>query len=474
MNDAAGRSPDEAVLRGEDETATRGGEDEAATRGGEEETATRGGGEETATRGGEEETAIRGELARWITANWDPALSLRRWRELLADSGWACPAWPLEWCGRGLAPALARTIVADLAEASVPGPPEGLGMMLAAPVLLEHGSHELKRQFIRRTVTGEITWCQLFSEPGAGSDLAGLSTRAVRDGDGWLVTGQKVWSTGAATADFGLLLARTDPDVPKHQGISAFVLPMRQAGVQVRPLRQMNGHRSFNEVFFDGARVPPDYLIGEPGGGWRVARATLAHERRLAVFRTETPRAEGRAWREAVAERTAAAEPHKWYPQRAGRPDLVIPRAKAQGVAADPVHRQADRVDLVGALDGGAGRGEPGGGAAARTGRLARQAGQQPDRSARGPGAHHDRRRVRPAGRARVGAGRDHRGDPGFGPRHLDRGRHRRDPAHDHRRADARPAARAGPQQEHAVQGHAKELTRWPTSAGTACGSTTS
>ncbi len=215
-------------------------------------------------------------------------------------------------------------------------------MMLVAPILLEHGSDDLKRRFVRSTVVGEITWCQLFSEPGAGSDLAGLSTRAVADGDTWLVTGQKVWSTGVATADFGLLLARTDPGVPKHQGISAFVLPMRQPGVQVRPLRQMNGHRSFNEVFMDAAQIPAGYLIGEPGGGWAVARATLAHERRLAVFRTGgvPPGQDGLAWQEAVAERTAAAEPHKWYPQRAGRPDLVIPQARANGRAADPLVRQ--------------------------------------------------------------------------------------------------------------------------------------
>jgi alkylation response protein AidB-like acyl-CoA dehydrogenase len=285
---------------------------------------------------------VRADVRAWITAHWNPELSLREWRELLADSGWASPAWPSQWCGRSLPPSMSRVVSDELARAIAPGPPEGLGMMLAAPVVLEHGSDDLKRRFIRPTVTGEITWCQLFSEPGAGSDLAGLSTRAVADGDQWLVTGQKVWSTGAATADYGLLLARTDPSVPKHRGISAFVLPMRQPGVQVRPLRQMNGHSSFNEVFFDAAVVPGANLIGAAGGGWTVARATLAHERRLAVFRSTAapPGATGPAWREAVAERTAAAEPHKWYPQRAGRPELAIPQARAHGKAADPVVRQ--------------------------------------------------------------------------------------------------------------------------------------
>jgi alkylation response protein AidB-like acyl-CoA dehydrogenase len=170
-----------------------------------------------------------------------------------------------------------------------------------------------------------------------------LATRAVRDGADWEVTGQKVWSTGARTADYGLLLARTDVDVPKHRGITAFVLPMRQPGVDVRPLRQMNGHSSFNEVFMDGARVPDANVIGEPGGGWTVALTTLAHERRLAVFRPAAapPGAGGRAWREAIEERTAAAEPHKWYPQRAGRPELVVPQARDNDKNTDPVTRQA-------------------------------------------------------------------------------------------------------------------------------------
>jgi alkylation response protein AidB-like acyl-CoA dehydrogenase len=234
-------------------------------------------------------------------------------------------------------------VTAGLAEAGVPGPPEGVGVALAVPAILDDATAELMGLLVRPTVTGELTWCQLFSEPGAGSDLAGLATRAVPAGDGgWLVTGQKVWSTGAATADFGLLLARTDPGVPKHAGISCFALPMRQPGVQVRPLRQMNGHASFNEVFLDGARVPAGHMIGQPGGGWPIARATLARERRLAAsaFRVDPSRHTGRAWQEAIAERTAAAEPHKWYPQRAGRPDLVVARAQAEGKAADPVVRQ--------------------------------------------------------------------------------------------------------------------------------------
>ena len=288
---------------------------------------------------------VLAELRRWIEASWDPELSLVRWRELLADAGWACPAWPRGWCGRSLPAGLAALVTEELAGAGVPGPAEGVGVGLAGPVLIEHGTDALRERFVRRTVTGEITWCQLFSEPAAGSDLAGLTTRAEAAADGWLVTGQKVWSTGAATADFGLLLARTDASVPKHRGITCFVLPMRQPGVEVRPLRQMNGHSSFNEVFLDQARVPAGYLIGEQGGGWTVALSILAHERRLAASRPgpvppQKAGAAGRAWREAIAERTAASEPHKWYPQRAGRPDLVTGRAIAHGLAGDPLVRQ--------------------------------------------------------------------------------------------------------------------------------------
>ncbi len=293
-----------------------------------------------------DEASVRAELRRWIDAHWDPELSLAQWRALLADSGWACPAWPRGWCGQSLPPGLAEVVTRELAAVGLPGPAEGVGRTLAAPVLLSHGSEDLKRRFIRPTVTGEITWCQLFSEPGAGSDLAGLATRADSvpgvEAGGWLVTGQKVWSTGAATADFGLLLARTDASVPKHRGITCFVLPMHQAAVEVRPLRQMNSHASFNEVFLDQAQVPAGHVIGEPGGGWTVALSILAHERRLAAAgpAPAPAGATGRAWREAIAERTAAAEPHKWYPQRAGRPDLVIARAVAEGKARDPLVRQ--------------------------------------------------------------------------------------------------------------------------------------
>jgi hypothetical protein len=145
-----------------------------------------------------EASEIRDRLRRWIESAWDPELSLAEWRARLADAGWACPTWPREWGGLALPAALAEVVADELADAGVPGPTDGVGMHLAIPTMLEHGSDDLKRRFLRPTLTGEIVWCQLFSEPGAGSDLAGLTTRAERHGDEWIVSGQKVWNTGAA------------------------------------------------------------------------------------------------------------------------------------------------------------------------------------------------------------------------------------------------------------------------------------
>ena len=187
-------------------------------------------------------------------------------------------------------------------------------------------------------MTGEYTWCQLFSEPGNGSDLAGLTTRAERDGDEWIVNGQKLWSTSAHHADFGLLLARTDWDVPKHRGITYFVLPMHQPGVVVRPLRQMNGHASFNEVFLTDARVPNDNVVGAPGEGWRGrvddarARAAVPHRRarRAPTRATVGPCARPRA------ESDEYFRTYRWYPQRAGRADLVVEMARETGRGLRP------------------------------------------------------------------------------------------------------------------------------------------
>ncbi len=277
-------------------------------------------------------------------SNWDPTLSLQSWRELLVDAGWAVPSWSRQCFGRDL-PAWADQIVADeIRLIGAVGQPLGSGMSLAAPTIVEHGSDELRQLILRPTLTGEKTWCQLFSEPGAGSDLAGLSTSAVLDGDEWVINGQKVWNTSAHHADYGMLVARTSWDVPKHHGVSYFILPMHQPGIEVRGIKQMNRHASFNEVFLTDARIPANHLVGTLNDGWRVARATLAHERTFSTMRrpkfVESAGKQSRAVSEAEAEAEEHFKTYVWYPQRAGRVDLVIERAQQHGVAHDLVIRQ--------------------------------------------------------------------------------------------------------------------------------------
>ena len=224
-------------------------------------------------------SSVRREARDWIEENFDPQISVRTWLERLADSGWAQPGWPAGWHGRGLPPDLAALTYAEFNRVGAPGPPAGLGVMLAAPTIIANASDDLKRQFVRAVLVGDHAWCQLFSEPGAGSDLAGLQTRAERDGDEFIVNGQKVWTSLGQVADYGMLLARTDPDVPKHRGITYFALPMNQPGVEVRPLIQMTGDSGFSEVFLSDARVAASAIIGELNGGWAVALSTLGFER---------------------------------------------------------------------------------------------------------------------------------------------------------------------------------------------------
>lgn len=264
------------------------------------------------------------------------------WRRRLVDARWAAPAWPERWGGRGWPDWTEAVVAAALATAGAVGLPSGVGTGLAAPTILAHGPDSMRDRFLRPILTGEESWCQLFSEPGAGSDLAGLTTTAVLDGDEWIVNGQKVWNTSAHHADFGLLVARTDWDAPKHRGITYFALPMHQEGVTVVPLKQANGHASFNQVFFTDAVVPREYVVGEIGDGWNAARTTLSHERRFGAMRGGSPvPGEGRAIAEARDEALQVFAPYVWYPQRAGRADLLIERARAHQREDDPVVRQS-------------------------------------------------------------------------------------------------------------------------------------
>jgi alkylation response protein AidB-like acyl-CoA dehydrogenase len=202
------------------------------------------------------------------------------WYPVFGASGLVAATWPVEYGGAGLSPPEARVVHAELAPLNL-GRLNPLGLNLVAPALYEHGTEAQRLRYLPPMVRNEEKWCQLFSEPGAGSDLASLATRAVRDGDEWVVTGQKVWTTWAHRSDFAVLLARTDPDVPKRKGLTYFLLPLHQPGVDIRPLRHLTGEFDFNEVFLDGARVSDDQRVGETGEGWRVANATLSGERQM-------------------------------------------------------------------------------------------------------------------------------------------------------------------------------------------------
>jgi alkylation response protein AidB-like acyl-CoA dehydrogenase len=220
------------------------------------------------------------EVRAWLEENWDPDLTVAEWWERLGLAGWAAPGLPENAYGKGLNRNDAVAVQAAIAEFGALGAPGGLGLLLAAPTIATHGTQEQIDLYVRAIVTGQQAWCQLFSEPGAGSDLAGLQCRAVQDGEEWIVTGQKVWTSGGQVADMGMLIARTDPDVPKHQGITYFGIDMHQPSkIDVRPLVEMTGHALFNEVFLEEAVVPDSAMIGGLNNGWAVANTTLMNER---------------------------------------------------------------------------------------------------------------------------------------------------------------------------------------------------
>lgn len=264
--------------------------------------------------------------AAWLAANaadLPPEPDLDRSRAFMAalyDAGYSGITWPSDYGGQGLSAAEERAFQQAARDYTLPVNVFGIGLGMCGPTLVSIGSERQKERYLRPLLRGEEIWCQMFSEPGAGSDVASLQTRAILDGDAWLINGQKVWTSVARQADYGLLIARTNPDLPKHRGITMFIVDMHDPGITVRPLRDMTGQSHFNEIFFDDVRVPADQVVGEVDGGWQSAVTTLLHERvsiGMGAARTDRP---------ASYENVAAA-------------------ATSRGLTADP--RVADRlVDL--------------------------------------------------------------------------------------------------------------------------------
>ena len=242
----------------------------------------------------ERELAFRDELRAWFDA-YDPGPEpegdedahyawRRSFQRDLANGGWAAVHWPVEYGGRGATLTESAIFYEELARSGSPLPANVLGLLLAGPTIMTWGTPEQKERYLTPIMTAEEIWCQGFSEPDAGSDLASLKTRAVKDGTDWVVSGQKVWTSGAQYSRWCMLVARTDPDVPKHKGLTYFLMDMQQDAVQVRPLRQITGEREFNELFIDGARIPDKNVLGGVGNGWKVALTTLMNERAGLAF----------------------------------------------------------------------------------------------------------------------------------------------------------------------------------------------
>jgi alkylation response protein AidB-like acyl-CoA dehydrogenase len=238
----------------------------------------------------DDELAFRDEFRSWLAENppppdrGDEADTTRNawrsaWQRQLYEGGWAALAWPAEYGGRGATLTQSAIYFEELGRARVPVPANVLGILLGGPTLMVWGTDEQKERYLTPILSAEEIWCQGFSEPDAGSDLASLKTRAVKDGDGWLVTGQKVWTSGAQYSKWCMLVARTDADAPKHKGLTYFLMDMEQDEVQVRPLRQITGEAEFNELFIENARIPDENVVGGVGNGWKVALTTLMNER---------------------------------------------------------------------------------------------------------------------------------------------------------------------------------------------------
>jgi alkylation response protein AidB-like acyl-CoA dehydrogenase len=240
------------------------------------------------------EEEFRDEVRSWLQENnpgpepegsLDEVMAFRgEWQLKLHAAGWAGISWPQEYGGRGATMIEQAIFVGEAAAQEAPSPANVLGLAMGGPVVIAHGTEAQKARYLEPILTGEEIWCQGFSEPESGSDLASLKTRAVKDGDEWVVTGQKVWTTFAQYAKWCMLVARTDPDAPKHQGLTYFLMDMEQEGVETKPLVQITGEGEFNEVFINEARIPEENVVGEVGGGWGVAITTLMNERAGLAF----------------------------------------------------------------------------------------------------------------------------------------------------------------------------------------------
>jgi len=282
------------------------------------------------------------DVQAWLEQHWDPELSVEEWWQLVADAGWTAPHFTPEQGGRGLERRSEAVVRATFARFGALRPPGGLGLLMAAPTILTHGTPEQIERLVTPIVTGRAAWCQLFSEPGAGSDLAGVTTRAERDGDRWIINGQKVWSSMAMGSDMGMLVARTSFDVPKHEGLSWFAFDMNQPGVTVRPLMEMTGQAVFNEIFLDDAVCESADLIGEPGDGWRITQTTLFFERTGigaggAHSAFPGPGAAGGMLGKRAGDAATLRPPESKLTLKY---DDVVALAKAQGRTTDPVVRQ--------------------------------------------------------------------------------------------------------------------------------------
>ncbi|MEE4281152.1 MAG: acyl-CoA dehydrogenase family protein [Pseudomonadales bacterium] len=236
-----------------------------------------------------EEATFRSEARAWLEANipsedelagMDGMARAKFWQKRKADAGWACIRWPQEFGGRD-ANAIQQVILSQ-EEAKVAAPETGvfsIGQGMAAPTLMTWADEDAKKQFLPRLASGEDIWCQLFSEPAGGSDLAALRTKAEKDGDDWIINGQKIWTSGAHYSDWGILVVRTDPSVPKHKGLSYFYVDMKSPGIEIKPIRQISGEANFNEVYFTDVRIPDSQRLGDVGQGWQVSLTTLMNER---------------------------------------------------------------------------------------------------------------------------------------------------------------------------------------------------